>query len=466
MKGNARYYVAILLLLAFVLRLGAAAYWHRLAQSEGRLFRLGDSHSYWTLASQLGAGLPYEYGSSESRIFRAPLYPMLLAPLTRLSGPTAAVWWARVAGCLLGTLSVGLVVLLARRLGGMCAAVVTAALAAAYPSAIGMSIVVLSESLFMPLMVGYLLLWQSAWSASQRSQTLLYALLAGGVAGAAVLTRPSWLLFVPFVFGLGVFFSRHRGRHVAVFVATLLGLSVVMAPWWIRSALITGHFVPTTLQVGPSLYDGLHAGATGASDEGMAFMADIIARQERDDAQSTQSLASTLEYRINDRAQREALAWAWENPLEVLRLAARKFSRIWSLWPDGGDLGSTPVRLAISLSCFTVLLLALHYAAWMIRTNTWFSFICWCPCIYFTLLHMVFVGSVRYREPAMFVLLALAGSAMARLFRCRDLGSAPESSEPKPGIPKPGIPRSGNPESTVLEPKAGRVHGSAAVSHE
>ena len=37
----------------------------------------------------------------------------------------------------------------------------------------------------------------------------------------------------------------------------------------------------------------------------------------------------------------------------------------------------------------------------------------WLPAVYFTLLHVVFVGSIRYREPAMLAPAVLAAGVLA-----------------------------------------------------
>lgn len=414
MNLNSRYALATVLVCAFLIRLGAAAYWQRSAEREGRQFRLGDSHSYWTLASQIAAGLPYQYGSENARIFRAPLYPMMLAPFAAMENINSGVWWARVMGCVWGTVAVALLACLAHRLGGPKSALFAAAMAAIYPSAIGMSIGILSEAIALPAIMGHLLLWQSAWRAERLPRVMLLACMTGGVAGLAVLARPSWLLFAPFACGIGIVLGGRRPKHVLIFAGSLLGLCLVMSPWWVRNAKLTGHFVLTTLQVGPSLYDGLHAGATGGSDEGMAFSQRFVEEQLRYDAKHPDTVESTLEYRVNKRAQAAATQWSLQNPEHVLILAGRKFLRTWSLWPDGGDISSVPIRLAITLSSFGALLLAI-YASWtLFWPITWRVGICWLPCLYFTCLHMVFVGSVRYREPAVFVLLALAGCAVAK----------------------------------------------------
>lgn len=410
--------VLAVLLLALCLRIAAASYWHRAAEREGHLFRLGDSHSYWILANNLARGLPYEYGSPNASIFRAPFYPLVLAPCTLIADQRLAVWTARLVGCVLGVLAVGLTMILAQRMAGNRAMLFTGLLAAINPGTIGMSIVLLSEAVFCPLMLAYLWLWQVAWRQASLRTASAIAIGAGGVAGLAILARPSWLLFAPMLFAVGLLVGPKRGKHAAIFAGTLLGIVLAMAPWWVRNARVTGEFVLTTLQVGPSLYDGLHAGATGASDEGMAFMSQFADEQRKEDAAS-KDLRSTFEYRLNRRAQQASIAWIKAHPADATMLAWRKFLRTWSLWPNGGDIGSGTLRAALTIGCFAIVVLACigsFQRATSLQPSCWEANFYWLPTVYFTLLHMIFVGSIRYREPAVLVLTVLAGWGLASCF--------------------------------------------------
>src|SRR5690606_777594 len=60
--------------------------------------------------------------------------------------------------------------------------------------------------------------------------------------------------------------GKDRTSRAKLSMISVAALVVVMLPWWVRNAAITGYFVPTTLQVGASLYDGLSPNADGSSD--------------------------------------------------------------------------------------------------------------------------------------------------------------------------------------------------------
>ncbi|MEM7475759.1 MAG: glycosyltransferase family 39 protein [Planctomycetota bacterium] len=445
MKINVRKATLLVLSVALLLRMAAAVAWHQTTNEQNSYFRLGDSLSYWVLAEHIANSEPYQYGGPDASIFRAPLFPVFLAPFTQLPcSNSLQVLCARLACAAFGTLAVALLMRFASNLGGNCAAIATGAVGAVYPSAIGMSITVLSEALFMPLMILNLLLMQKAMGAEKRGDAHGFAVASGFVAGLTILTRPSWLLFIPFAFGFMLLFGPNRNRQLTLGLVTVLAIGLTMSPWWLRNYRITGQFVPTTLQVGLSLYDGFHQEATGGSDTGMAFSKRLQEEQRQADlvaASDGKQLQSTFEYRVDKRAKSQAIALATENPARTLSLAGRKWMRTWALWPNGGDIGSPLVRILITFSCFSVLSFAIlaTFSHWQLlrratqtnptnsstslsvlakESNPGSYLLCWLPCIYFTLLHMVFVGSIRYREPAMLILCVLAGIALANRAGC------------------------------------------------
>lgn len=442
MKRHIRICAAIVAI-GFAFRVMAALIWQNSILGETP-FRLGDSDSYWTMATKIAQGLPYQYGSSDSKVFRAPLYPLFLSPWTWIDGTSERATWmaifaARIAGCLMGALCIAIIIRLANKLfcnqswkPSVEVGIWAGLLAALYPGAIGMSIFILSEAIFCPLMLlslGCTSLaiqakkqerWEVAWS---------WMLLSGAISGAACLARPSWSLWpaVLFSYLIVVLFQSSSGtlakhrlgwRWIFSCILFCIGICMVMCPWWVRNYLETDKFVPTTLQVGASLYDGWHPGASGSSDEGMNFVNAFIAEQNTEDQREIlagNQLVSTLEWRLDQRLKNAAIAWASENSSDAMRLGLVKFFKTWSPLPVARELGSDAVRWLEAIGYAAIMGFAV-IGMWQCRSQigAWLFAM---PCVYFALLHVFFIGSVRYRQPAVLVICVLGGVGCATIVR-------------------------------------------------
>lgn len=393
-------FAALILALAGGARAGAAWFWE-MRLPEGTRFGWGDSLSYWELGEDLYEGRPYQYGNA--RIFRTPGYPALIAGAFALWGGEPPVWFVRAIGVVVGTLTVAATMALASRFFERSVVLGSGLVAALLPDAAGMSVFVLSEGLFCLFMTMQLWALAVAQQADCRRRKTLYIALAGGFAAAAILTRPSWILFPLFAFAVALAVLPNRRRTLILHGAALAVTVLALAPWWIRNYSVSRQFVPTTLQVGASLYDGWRPGADGSSDI-PAFERMLIKFQaERPDVAGTP--AEEAEY---DRYLRDAaLEWAAENPGEAARLAVVKFARMWSPVPNASEMRSPAVQAAM-LTTYVPLMIGAAGGVWTFlrrrRDLVWLI----APAAYFALLHLVFVSSIRYRGPAMPLLGILA----------------------------------------------------------
>ncbi len=436
--------ITVILLLALIVRVLAGAWWQDRLPG-GQQFGFGDSESYWMLAKNISTGQPYRL-NPDRRVFRTPGYPLLLAPLFLAGGEETPAAWARWQNACFGTVAVALVMAIAWRLFDDRTALLAGLAAALYPGAIATSTFVLSEGPFCPWMVAHVLLWIIAFRAPDPRGQILWGAAAGLAAGLATLIRPSWLLFSPFAIGVGLAICllpwlsavRRRDRasgqtivhkesgrfvggqsavavHLRIGTAMLCTLAVVMSPWWIRNARIVGSFVPTTLQVGESLYDGLNPTATGASD--MRFVERFRQQLAEEDRQRPQTVAALapFEQRLDRRMRDRAVAWATEHPGRVVQLAGIKFLRIWNVWPNEPTLRSWAFRSVVAAGYIPLVLLGLGGVAAFARRG-WPTILCLMPAVYLTCLHMVFVGSIRYRQPPMLLLIVLAAGMLLQLW--------------------------------------------------
>ncbi|HWE35691.1 MAG TPA: AsmA-like C-terminal region-containing protein [Isosphaeraceae bacterium] len=415
--------LTLLVGLGLALRALAALVVQAVVERKGTRCVFPDTEIYWQLAAAIRAGTTYvvdQFGQPHHAL-RTPGYPLFLAAVQSAFGDgRGGLVAARLVQAILGAGCVWLVDRLVRRVHpeglagrGWTSAHIAAALAAVEPYAVGMSVLLLSEALFIPLMLlglwGLARLWPSGDEAGPKRPGLLG--FATGLAwGAATLARPSWLLFVPLVLLAWVAFAGmgRRGRAARGALVVALGLAVAMAPWWARNARVVGRFVPTALWVGASLYDGLNPAADGSSD--MTF---LESKSVRDLDEVTQD--ATL--------RSQAIRFARQNPRRVFELAAIKLGRFWSPWPNAEGLRSRALTWGSAAATLPVFALVL-VGAWDRRRDARALVLLAGPLAYFMVLHAVFVSSVRYRVPGMFPAFGLAAFGARRLFH-RGEGGAP-----------------------------------------
>jgi 4-amino-4-deoxy-L-arabinose transferase-like glycosyltransferase len=432
-----------LFLAALAVRLLAAVWWQQ-RLPEGKQFGFGDSESYWRLGLKLARGQDYEYGDGGWKVFRTPGYPLLLAGLFRIvpGGPAGPhVLWGRGLSVILGCLTVAGVAALAWQLFGPRTAFLAAALTAFYPEAIAASVFVLSEAPFGPPLMVQMVAWVLAWRASTAAAQTGWSVVAGMAAGVGTLVRPSWLLFTPFALAACLLCTADRRRQLTIGLVMLAAFAATMVPWWIRNYRVAGRFVPTSLQVGTSLYDGLNPAASGASE--MSFVPEFAAKQvQADAAQAAAGLppAGLFEDRLDRRLQAAAIDWAAKNPQRACQLAWTKFLRMWSPVPNAGEFSSLTLRLVLAVT-YTPVLLAALVGVWKFARRGWLYLLCTLPAVYFTLLHVVFVSSIRYRQPAMLLLIVLAaGAAASLLWPAETAAAAPDSDQRRSSTPAPQAP--------------------------
>ena len=84
---------------------------------------------------------------------------------------------------------------------------------------------------------------------------------------------------------------------------------------------------------------------------------------------------------------------------------------MWSLVPNASEFQSRWLRLILAATYTPVIVLAL-VGVWRFARRDWPYLLCILPAVYFTCLHVVFVSSIRYRQPAMLPLIVLAAAVL------------------------------------------------------
>ncbi|OAI51625.1 hypothetical protein AYO47_01445 [Planctomyces sp. SCGC AG-212-M04] len=376
----------------------------------------GDATGYLDLAKDLSDGREFAVWTPPRRVMRMPGFPALIAVSFLAFGNSHVA--ARLLLSVVATLGCYLVFVLGRRLFDDRTAFIAATITAVLPTFVAFSPLFLSETAFAVTLVASLIPAASLLKGlgdpkTSTSELLCNAGTCGALISVACYMRPSWLLWAPFVAFCAILAG--RARPITWVVAAMIGATtfLTLLPWAIRNHRVTGHFVLTTLWMGPSLYDGLNPNATGDSE--MTFF-------DRDNLLSTMS-----EYEMNQEYARRAKDFAWNNPGRAIELGFIKLWRYWKLWPNAGQFNSWPAWIAV-LASSVPLFAATILGIWKGRPNWIALALTLGPVLYFAAVHSIFVGSIRYRLPAEYPMTLLAAVGLLAFVRPK---SAPPTPKPE-----------------------------------
>ncbi len=352
----------------------------------------------------------------EPSAFRPPLFPLALAGVYELvgTGSSAARWEAgRLFEAALGALTVLLVGLIAGRLWGRRAALVSAGIAAVFPPLVLVGSSLMTEPLFIPLVLAAVLAALAARDSPRRRR---WEAAAGLSLGLAALTRANGLpLLIPLAF-LAWSERPRRSWHSLTSPALVIAVALItLIPWTVRNAHVFHRLVPISTG-GGYLLAGTYNSYSQHQAPFPAIWIPPVAQGEQllvkhphiSEVEASNDLTSDGLHYI--RSHPAALVkTAYWNTLRLLNLTGTRVER----W-EAGFVSYPPWLASLSVYTFWVAgLLALAGAASAAVRRVPPAL--WGVPILVLVLTVFLAGSTRFRSPAdpFIVMLAALGALLA-----------------------------------------------------
>lgn len=347
-----------------------------------------------------------QYGSPLVTAFHPPLFPFVLAIPSALGLESYTAH--QIVACVLAATAIPLLGLVGRRLAGDRAGIAAAVIAAVFIPLVANDALLLSESIYGPLIALALL---AALRLRERPDTRR-ALELGAVIGLAALTRSEALLLLPFLAVPIVWHSDSRGRAIAVTCAAAI---LVCLPWCVRNSLQFDQ--PTAITTGdgsviaganlPSTYYGPNIGSWDFHG-----LYQTPAGRHVDPNEAVQS----------DRWRSEGVTFAREHASRLPAVIVARLGRTWDLFPlSPGERVALSAEQSKHIRTLEWPGMAMLYAVYVLavigalalrrRGSPLWPLLA--PVLIVTLVTVLGHGDIRYRHAADVALVALAGVGLA-----------------------------------------------------
>lgn len=407
-----------LLCLCLVLAAGLMVRLALLWQFEGMGLKVSDERDYDRLAVHLVQYGEYSFERGIPTSLRPPLYPALVAGIYRVAG-LQNYQAVRLVQIVLGLATAGVVYMLGRKAYGPRAGLIAAGICSLYPSLVGATNLVLTETLFTLLLCLFVLTIQQYLLSARRG----WLAAAGATLGLAALTRSVLWLFPPLAAVYLVAFSRQRtwlGR-LASAATLVLAFGVTLAPWTIRNTLLQKTFTTVDVMGGRNVMMGNYEytlqdrpWATIAVTGEQAWH-NVLARKH--------DLAGKTQGQIDKLAMRYAIDYVLVHPAQTIQRSAAKFFDFWQLEREliaGAQQGlwgrfsksSVLVLAAVILGAYVATMVAGIFGAWMRPMEMPLHVFLLLLIVFVTGLHALAFGHSRYHLPLMPLVIVFAAAAL------------------------------------------------------
>lgn len=366
------------------------------AESVEATLTLPDEQQYWMMAKSwtAGGGFRDELGMQATRM------PVFVGGLGLLAHFDHGLVIAKVLQWVVGACAGLFVAALAGRWISAAAGILAGVLVAIDPFFVYFSSLLLTETLFLTVLCAW---WWAGWPLAMRGEsmsrrrwalTILLIALCVYVRESSLGLVVFWLAWVSWRRG----FDRRSMANAALTIAAIVA---ALFPWAYRNKQVTGHWCWLTHRGGISLYDGVRPGATGASDLG--------------DVKAAPEVAGLDEVAWNAHFMQKSKDAILDDPARIIRLAGVKWLRTWNPVPNDAAYQSAGLKWISGLWTIPVYVFGIAGIVWIARAKphkmTLISGLL-LPAVFLSFLHMLFVGSVRYRLGAMPMLEVLAAAGV------------------------------------------------------
>ncbi len=345
-----------------------------------------DAMAYKTIGKEIFSG------ETITNNIYMPLYP-ILSYLT--GGGKIQI----LTDIFISVISVWLIFLLSMHLfQNRLAALLSASVAALYPHFLFYSVSGLTEIFYTSLLLFSFVLFYK--------KQMIWAII---ISILALLVRPTLDLLNPIIVILFVI-SVHGmdwkkiGKYLGIYFFAYV---VIMSPWWIHQYQKYDTFVRLNLGEGVVLYAGNNPlNRSGGGINGV----DVDESRFRE-----------MNPVVRNSAQKEAaFEYIVNNPGRFIELSGLKFMRFWRLWPYTPDYQQWYVIVASLLSYGIVLFLAVGFT--LRNAKVYFRKLTPIFALfgYLTMVHMVTIGSIRYRFPLEPFLIIFASYFLVDVFKEKD----------------------------------------------